>query len=173
MNSFLLEGWLAAYRPAVIESLHWITAMLAGSHSEEVHSTVKHLLLPLNDIMQDLKFYLSRSLFDFFFFFSHPLQSPESQMTAVKPIPKSIIQYSAWCQDTSSYRVKIRSSDFVLMQRCQDSTGYKDIQAFLQYALCRVKVRRPNRLWLTEVQPPFFPLKALVVQPGGRGHCYK
>jgi len=43
--------------------------MLAGSHSEEVHSTVKHLLLPLNDIMQDLKFYLSTSLFDFFFFF--------------------------------------------------------------------------------------------------------
>lgn len=67
--------------------------MLAGSHSEEVHSTVKHLLLPLNDIMQDLKFYLSRSLFDFFF--PHPLQAPESQMTALKPFPKSIIQYSA------------------------------------------------------------------------------
>lgn len=100
----------------------------------------------------------------FLFFFSHPLQSPESQMTAVKPIPKSIIQYSAWCQDTSSYRVKIHSSDFALMQRCQDSTGYKDIQAYLQYALCRVtQVRRPNKLWLAEAQPPFFPLKVLVV----------
>lgn len=108
------------------------------------------------------------------FFFFHPLQSPESQMTAVKPIPKSIIQYSAWCQDTSSYRVKIHSSDFALMQRCQDSTGYKDIQAYLQYALCRVtQVRRPNKLWLAEAQPPFFPLKVLVVQPGGRGHYYK
>lgn len=113
--------------------------------------------------------------FIFFSFFFHPLQSPEPQMTAVKPFPKSIIQYSAWCQDNSSYRVKIHSSDFALMQRCQDSTGYKDIQAFLQCGLCKVtQVRRPSRLWLQEAQPPFlFSLKALVVQPDGRWHYYK
>lgn len=102
-------------------------------------------------------------------FLPHPLQSPESQMTALKP-PKSIIQYSAWCHNTGSYKVKICSSDSVLMQRCQDSTGYK---AYNIPTGCRVnQVRTPSRLWLAEAQPAFFPLKALVVQPGGRGQYY-
>lgn len=60
-----------------------------------------------------------------FFFFPHPLQAPESQMTALKPFPKSVIQYSAWCQDNSSCRVKFCSSDSALMQKWQNSEGYR------------------------------------------------
>lgn len=112
---------------------HWIIALnhSTGSHSKEVHSTIKHLLLPLTDIMQDLKFYLSRSLFDFFFLFSffffHPLQAPEHQMSALKPSPKSIIQCTVWCQDTSSCRVKFCFSDCADADTkiAQDTKAYK------------------------------------------------
>lgn len=77
-----------------------------------------------NSIYQDP--YLISSFF-FLFFFFHPLQAPEHQMSALKPSPKSIIQCTVWCQDTSSCRVKFCFSDCADADTkiAQDTKAYK------------------------------------------------
>lgn len=66
-------------------------------------------------------------LLSFFFFFFHPLQAPEHQMSALKPSPKSIIQCTVWCQHTSSCRVKFCFSDCADAgtKIAQDTKAYK------------------------------------------------
>lgn len=59
-----------------------------------------------------------------FFFFS---PTHFSQMSALKPSPKSIIQCTVWCQDTSSCRVKFCFSNCADadMKIAQDTKAYK------------------------------------------------
>lgn len=78
---------------------------------------------------------------------------------------------SAWCQDTSSHRVKICSS----LCWCRDSKVAQDTKTHNHSYSMRSASGKKIKQTLTHRRPTtfLFPLKALVVQAGGRAHCYK